>query len=467
MERFDDLDLPKTLLNNIKLAKFTKPTPVQKHALPVVLAGRDIMSCAQTGSGKTAAFLLPIIAGVESVLSDRKTQQQQQHQHSRFGGRGRYSIAHPRALILAPTRELASQIYDESTKFSYQTRVRPCVVYGGARVQIQMANMRRGCDLLVATPGRLVDLLQRHALELSDCRYLCLDEADRMLDMGFEIQIREIVERFDMPRRGDRLTMMFSATFPQEIQRLAGDFLDSDYVFITVGRIGSTTDNITQRVEFVPEQDKEEMLLRLLYDVKGLTLVFVERKSEADQIEYGLRKRGIPATSIHGDRDQRERESALHLFKTQQCPILVATDVAARGLDIPEVAHVVNFSMPRNIDSYVHRIGRTGRAGNVGLATAFVNEKDRNIVRDLVRVLDEANQKVPNWLESMGGRRGGRRDNRNNFGGRDYRDDGKKKKKKKKTKKNTKKKNDDGGGDRRRRGGARSKFPASSGNDAW
>ena len=325
-----------------------------------------------------------------------------------------------------------------------------------------MHNMRRGCDLLVATPGRLLDLLQRHVLELSDCHYLCLDEADRMLDMGFEIQIREVVERFDMPGRSDRITMMFSATFPQEIQRLAGDFLNGDYVFLTVGRIGSTTDNITQRVEFVPEQDKEDMLLRLLYDVKGLTLVFVERKSEADTIEYGLRKRGIPATSIHGDRDQKERESALHLFKTQQCPILVATDVAARGLDIPEVAHVVNFSMPRNIDSYVHRIGRTGRAGNTGLATAFLNEKDRNIVRDLVVLLSEAKQSVPSWLESMGGRGGrNRRGGGGHFGGRDYRDDGKKKNKKKRGKK---KGGGSGGSEGRKFGNCVGRGKS---NDAW
>jgi len=253
-------------------------------------------------------------------------------------------------LILSPTRELTTQIFDETRKFTFRTEIRPTVAYGGANIRDQISELRRGCDILIATPGRLVDLMERGHVSLSSIRYLCLDEADRMLDMGFEPQIRRIVEQADMPVQG-RQTLMFSATFPVSIQRLAGDFLD-DYVFLAVGRVGSTTDNITQRVEFVEEGDKFPVLLDILTGVPGLTLIFVETKRMADQLEYQLTQGGFLATSIHGDRSQMEREDALRTFKSGQTPYIVATDVASRGLDIPNVAHVVNFDLPNDIDSY-------------------------------------------------------------------------------------------------------------------
>jgi len=267
----------------------------------------------------------------------------------------------------------------------------------------------------------LVDLLKRHQVSLNQCRFLCLDEADRMLDMGFEIQIREVVMGFDMPRTGDRLTMMFSATFPTAIQRLADSFLH-DYVFLTVGRVGSTTDNITQSVEYVEQHDKRPVLERLLARIPGLTLVFVETRRSADMLERHLRSRGIPATSIHGDRNQQEREQALYQFRTGECPILVATDVAARGLDIPNVKHVINYDMPNDIDSYVHRIGRTGRAGNTGTATAFMNERSSGLVKDLYQLLSESGQKIPSWFEAFANSaRASRSGAGDKFGGRDYR----------------------------------------------
>lgn len=310
--------------------------------------------------------------------------------------------AYPTALILAPTRELVSQIHEEARKFAYRSWVRPAVVYGGADINSQLRLIERGCDLLSATPGRLVDLIERGRISLANIRYLVLDEADRMLDMGFEPQIRRIVQGEDMPGVQDRQTLMFSATFPRDIQMLAKDFL-KDYVFLSVGRVGSTSENITQKIEYVEDADKRSVLLDILASQppEGLTLVFVETKRMADMLSDFLMQNRIAATSIHGDRTQREREMALQTFRTGRTPILVATAVAARGLDIPNVTHVVNYDLPSDIDDYVHRIGRTGRAGNTGISTAFFNRGNRNIVRDLVELLREANQELPAWLETV------------------------------------------------------------------
>jgi len=318
---------------------------------------------------------------------------------------GAYRKSYPTTLVLAPTRELALQIYEEAKKFAYRSWVRPCVVYGGQPMGDQLRDLDRGCNLLVATPGRLVDLIERGRISLSGIKYLVLDEADRMLDMGFEPQIRRIVEQEDMPDVHGRQTLMFSATFPRNIQMLARDFL-KDYIFLTIGRVGSTSENITQRVEYVEEEDKRSVLLDILHadlsssEGNNLTLVFVETKKNADMLCNHLVMNSFPSTSIHGDRSQREREYALASFRSGKTPILVATAVAARGLDIPNVTHVVNFDLPSDIDDYVHRIGRTGRAGNTGKATAFFNiSRDRGIVKDLIEILKEANQDLPQWLE--------------------------------------------------------------------
>ncbi|KAF3515830.1 hypothetical protein DY000_02061717, partial [Brassica cretica] len=295
-----------------------------------------------------------------------------------------------------------------------------------------LRELERGVDILVATPGRLNDLLERARVSMQMIKFLALDEADRMLDMGFEPQIRKIVEQMDMPPRGMRQTMLFSATFPSEIQRLAADFL-SNYIFLAVGRVGSSTDLIAQRVEYVHEADKKSHLMDLLHaqretqDKQSLTLVFVETKRSADALENWLCMNEFPATSIHGDRTQQEREVALRSFKTGRTPILVATDVAARGLDIPHVAHVVNFDLPNDIDDYVHRIGRTGRAGKSGIATAFFNEKNAQLARQLAELMQEANQEVPEWLTRYASRAsfgGGRKRGGGRFGGRDFRREG-------------------------------------------
>ncbi|KYO39112.1 ATP-dependent RNA helicase DDX3X isoform X1 [Alligator mississippiensis] len=426
IESFSDVDMGEIIMGNIELTRYTRPTPVQKHAIPIIKEKRDLMACAQTGSGKTAAFLLPILSqiytdGPGDALRAMK-------ENGRYGRRKQYPIS----LVLAPTRELAVQIYEEARKFSYRSRVRPCVVYGGADIGQQIRDLERGCHLLVATPGRLVDMMERGKIGLDFCKYLVLDEADRMLDMGFEPQIRRIVEQDTMPPKGVRQTMMFSATFPKEIQMLARDFLD-EYIFLAVGRVGSTSENITQKVVWVEEMDKRSFLLDLLNATgkDSLTLVFVETKKGADALEDFLYHEGYACTSIHGDRSQRDREEALHQFRSGRSPILVATAVAARGLDISNVKHVINFDLPSDIEEYVHRIGRTGRVGNLGLATSFFNERNINITKDLLDLLVEAKQEVPSWLENMayeqlhkgGGSRGRSKSSRfsGGFGARDYR----------------------------------------------
>ncbi|KAI0167066.1 DEAD-domain-containing protein [Hypoxylon sp. FL1284] len=405
---FSNPPLDDHLIRNIELAHYKVPTPVQKYSIPIVMGGRDLMACAQTGSGKTGGFLFPILS--QAFLTGPSPVPVGQP----GGGYGRQRKAYPTSLILAPTRELVSQIYDEARKFAYRSWVRPCVVYGGADIGSQLRQIERGCDLLVATPGRLVDLIERGRISLQNIKYLVLDEADRMLDMGFEPQIRRIVEGEDMPGVQNRQTLMFSATFPRDIQMLARDFL-KDYVFLSVGRVGSTSENITQKVEYVEDVDKRSVLLDILHTHGGgLTLIFVETKRMADSLSDFLINQNFPATSIHGDRTQRERERALEMFRNGRCPILVATAVAARGLDIPNVTHVVNYDLPTDIDDYVHRIGRTGRAGNTGHSTAFFNRGNRGVVRDLIELLKEANQEVPAFLEtiaresSYGGGRGGR-----------------------------------------------------------
>ncbi|KAI7871807.1 P-loop containing nucleoside triphosphate hydrolase protein [Spinellus fusiger] len=393
MNEFVTPPVDQHLLENIRLARYTTPTPVQKYSLPIVMAGRDLMACAQTGSGKTGGFLFPILSAMFT-------------KGPREPSKGSLDSATrrvcPGALILSPTRELTSQIYDEAKKFAYRSYVRPCVVYGGTDINAQIRQLSRGCDVLVATPGRLVDLIERKRISLSRIRYLVLDEADRMLDMGFEPQIRRIVDGEDMPDVLHRQTLLFSATFPENIQVLARDFL-KEYVFLSVGRVGATTENITQKIMLVENDHKRNHLLQVLVEQGkvGLTLIFTETKRTASALYEFLISREYPATAIHGDCLQSEREAALKDFKSGRCPIMVATSVAARGLDIPNVMHVISFDLPNGIDDYVHRIGRTGRAGNTGLATTFFTRNNRHLGPKMIKLLSEANQEVPSWLETM------------------------------------------------------------------
>lgn len=394
VDSFDESGLHSKLMKNIERAHYKKPTPVQKYSIPIGIAKRDLMACAQTGSGKTGGFLFPII---HTLLANGVGEDEPRRYRGGYNPSGR--AVSPQALILSPTRELTTQIYEEARKFTYQIGLRSVVVYGGTVVSEQTRDLQRGCNILVATPGRLLDLIQRGYVSLDKVQFFVLDEADNMLDMGFEPQIRQIVERENLPPKEERQTMMYSATFPKEIQQLAKSFLN-DYIFLTVGRVGSTTDLITQIVEYVEDQDKLDALLHFIEKRKeGLTLVFIKTKKDCDIVEYELKQMGLSCESIHGDRTQQERERALRRFKDGQSTVLIATDVASRGLNIPNVTHVVNFDMPENIDSYIHRIGRTGRAGNEGLATSFYNQSNNMVISDLIEVLEETNQVIPDWMK--------------------------------------------------------------------
>ncbi|XP_061640754.1 probable ATP-dependent RNA helicase DDX4 isoform X9 [Phyllopteryx taeniolatus] len=383
---FDEAALCESLRKNISKSGYSKPTPVQKHAIPIISAGRDLMACAQTGSGKTAAFLLPIL---QQLMADGVAA-------SSFS-----ELQEPEAIIVAPTRELINQIFLEARKFAYGTCVRPVVVYGGVNTRFQLREISKGCNIVCGTPGRLLDVIGRGRIGLTKLRYLVLDEADRMLDMGFEPDMRRLVSSPGMPPKENRQTLLFSATYPEDIQRLAADFLKMDYLFLAVGIVGGACSDVEQTFVQVTKFSKREQLLDVLKTTGNeRTMVFVETKRQADFIATFLCQEKLPTTSIHGDREQREREQALADFRTGKCPVLVATSVAARGLDIPDVQHVVNFDLPNNIDEYVHRIGRTGRCGNIGRAVSFYDpENDNQLARSLITILSKARQVVPSWLE--------------------------------------------------------------------
>ncbi|KAJ9576018.1 hypothetical protein L9F63_007118 [Diploptera punctata] len=382
---FESSGLRTYILDNVKKSGYATPTPVQKHAIPIIMDKRDLMACAQTGSGKTAAFLLPII----HVLLNEPQDLVLDSEH-----------CEPQAVIISPTRELTLQIFNEARKFSHGSMVKTVVAYGGTAAYHQAQQVMRGCHILVATPGRLIDFVNRGRITFSSLRYFVLDEADRMLDLGFLPEIEKMMSHPTMVEMGLRQTLMFSATFPEEIQRLAWKFLNN-YLFLAVGIVGGACSDVEQRFHLVAKFDKRPKLKNMLtQEGSEKTLVFVEMKRTADFIAAFLSENDYPTTSIHGDRLQREREEALSDFKSGRMGILVATAVAARGLDIKNVAHVINYDLPKSIDEYVHRIGRTGRVGNSGKATSFYDpEQDAHLAKDLIKILQQANQEIPPWLE--------------------------------------------------------------------
>lgn len=393
INNFNEADLCEALAWNLSRCGYEYPTLIQRHAIPIVIGGRDVMACAQTGSGKTCAFMIPCL---ESLLRTEPPSQTPRRRHK----------PQPCALVLAPTRELIAQIHEESLKFAYNTGILSRVIYGGADMRDQLRELGKGTDVLAATPGRLSDLIGRECVDLGMTQFLILDEADRMLDMGFEPQVRDIVEFSGMGRRCERArqSMMFSATFQAGVQKLAGDFL-KDYLFITVGRVGSCSQSITQKLLYAEDGKGKTRALDKIYREHApptgqLTVIFVETKRKADEIEAELWQTGLRVCAIHGDRDQREREQALEAFKSGENPVLIATDVAARGLDIANVGLVINYDMPKQMDDYVHRIGRTGRAGKSGVAIGFINEKCR-YCNELTELLRETDQEVPTWLSTL------------------------------------------------------------------
>ncbi|XP_066991386.2 uncharacterized protein [Anabrus simplex] len=394
IQHFEEANFPGYIINEIRKSGFETPTPIQAQGWPIALSGRDMVGIAQTGSGKTLAYVLPATVHINN-----------QERLNRGDG--------PIALILAPTRELAQQIQAVAQDYGSKSYVRNTCLFGGAPKGPQARDLERGVEIVIATPGRLIDFLERGTTNLRRCTYLVLDEADRMLDMGFEPQIRKILEQI----RPDRQTLMWSATWPKEVKNLAEEFL-SDYVQINVGSLQlSANHNIQQIVEVCQDGEKEDKLNNLLQEIgserDNKTIIFVETKRKVETITDTIRRCGFRALCMHGDKSQQERDYVLREFRNGKSHILVATDVAARGLDVEGIKVVINFDYPNSSEDYIHRIGRTGRSQECGTSYTFFTPSNSRQARDLISVLREANQFVNPQLEELarrpgGGGRGGR-----------------------------------------------------------
>jgi ATP-dependent RNA helicase RhlE len=363
LPNFSDLGLSAPILGALAAEGYTAPTPIQFRAIPPVLGGRDLCGIAQTGTGKTAAFALPILQRLAAIPRRAAPQT-------------------CRALVLSPTRELASQIADSFRAYGAGMPLSTAVVFGGATIGPQRQKLARGVDILVATPGRLLDLIDSRWLTLSSVQVLVLDEADRMLDLGFVHALKRIVKLLPRPRQ----TLLFSATMPPPIAALAEDYLN-DPVEVVVAPSATTAERVEQRVVFVSSDRKRELLATLLRDpVFARVLVFTRTKHGADRVVRHLVSAGIEATAIHGNKSQPQRERALAGFRDGQTRVLVATDIAARGIDVDGVSHVINFELPNVPEDYVHRIGRTARAGAAGIAIAFCSDEERPYLRDIEKL---------------------------------------------------------------------------------
>jgi ATP-dependent RNA helicase RhlE len=369
---FSDLGLSAPLLGALAAEGYSTPTPIQSQAIPPVLAGHDLCGIAQTGTGKTAAFALPILERLSA--SPRRPAPQT------CG-----------ALVLSPTRELASQIADSFRAYGSGLRLSTAVVFGGVPIGRQLQQLARGIDILVATPGRLLDLIDNRALSLSSVQILVLDEADRMLDLGFIPALKRIVKL--LPRR--RQTLLFSATMPKTIAALAEAYL-TDPVEAVVARSATTVERVEQGVIFVPGDRKRDLLVAMLRDPSlARVLVFTRTKHGADRVVRHLAGAGIEATAIHGNKSQPQRERALAAFRDGCARVLVATDIAARGIDVEGVSHVINFELPNVPEDYVHRIGRTARAGAAGFAIAFCSDEERSFLRDIEKLTRRSLRVMP------------------------------------------------------------------------
>lgn len=382
---FESTGFPPEIIREVYSAGFSAPTPIQAQSWPVALQSRDIVAIAKTGSGKTLGYLIPGFIHLKRIRNNPQ-----------MG---------PTVLVLSPTRELATQIQDEAVKFGRSSRLSCTCLYGGAPKGPQLRDLDRGADIVVATPGRLNDILEMRRVSLRQVSYLVLDEADRMLDMGFEPQIRKIVK--EVPAR--RQTLMYTATWPKEVRKIAADLLVNP-VQVNIGNVDELVANkaITQYVEVLPYMEKHKRLEQILRSQEpgSKIIIFCSTKKMCDQLARNL-TRPFGAAAIHGDKSQGERDYVLNQFRTGRSPVLVATDVAARGLDIKDIRVVINYDFPTGVEDYVHRIGRTGRAGATGVAYTFFAEQDAKYASDLVKVLEGANQRVPPEIRDMASRGGG------------------------------------------------------------
>ncbi|HEY6505621.1 MAG TPA: DEAD/DEAH box helicase [Chitinophagaceae bacterium] len=364
---FNNLQLIEPILKALSHEGYTTPTPIQEQAIPGILQHKDLLGCAQTGTGKTAAFAIPIL-------------QLMHQEHQQAAQPGRRPI---KALILTPTRELAIQIEESFKAYGRFLDLKHLVIFGGVSQYNQVSALRRGVDILVATPGRLLDLMQQRHISLQDIKYFVLDEADRMLDMGFVQDVRRIIAKLPAKRQ----TLFFSATMPPEIQQLANILLTNP-VKVEVTPPATTVDLIQQSLYYVEKISKKSLLIHLLRDATIQTaLVFTRTKHGADRIAKDLKRAGIGAEAIHGNKSQNARQAALQNFKARKTRILVATDIAARGIDIDDLTHVVNYDLPNIPETYVHRIGRTGRAGASGIAISFCDYEEKIWLRDIQKLI--------------------------------------------------------------------------------
>lgn len=364
---FDQLNLQEPLLKALKETGYTTPTPIQEQSIPVVLQQKDLLGCAQTGTGKTAAFAIPVL----QLLNSQPIQ------------RGNRPV---RALVLTPTRELAIQIEESFRTYGKYTGINQLVIFGGVAQGSQVNALRNGVDVLIATPGRLLDLINQGLLNLQQLQILVLDEADRMLDMGFIHDVKRIIARVPVKRQ----TLFFSATMPPEIAGLANTILKNP-VRVEVTPVSSTAEKIAQQVYFTDKDSKRSLLIHILENTQiERALVFARTKYGSDKIARALSKAGIRADAIHGDKSQNARQYALNNFKDGRIRVLVATDIAARGIDVDNLTHVINFELPNVPETYVHRIGRTGRAGASGIAISFCDAEERAYLKDIQKLISQS-----------------------------------------------------------------------------
>ena len=367
---FEKMNIIKPILAALRAKGYVEPTTIQEQAIPAILEGKDLLGCAQTGTGKTAAFAIPLLQLLHM---------------ERINAKGPRMI---KALILTPTRELAIQIGGNLGEYGRNTGIRHTVIYGGVSQASQTKALKEGVDILVATPGRLLDLMNQKYINLNHIKHFVLDEADRMLDMGFSQDVKRIIAKLPVARQ----TLLFSATMPPEIKALV-DHILSNPVKVEVAPVSSTVDTIKQSVYFVEKKDKKLLLIQLLRNKSvDSALIFTRTKYGADRIVRELAKARIAAQAIHGDKSQTARQTALNNFKSKRTRVLVATDIAARGIDIQELSHVINFDLPEVPETYVHRIGRTGRAGMAGTALSFCDREEKGHLMDIQKLISK---KIP------------------------------------------------------------------------
>lgn len=363
--QFKELNITPAILKAINDENYTVPTPIQEQAIPPILSGRDLLGCAQTGTGKTAAFAIPTL----QLLSEEKVAQTAQR--------------NIRALIITPTRELALQIYESFCTYGKYTKLKCCVVFGGVSQKPQEDKLQQGVDILVATPGRLNDLINQKIIDLKHIKIFILDEADRMLDMGFINDVKKVIAKTPPKKQ----TLLFSATMPPAIARMSSTILNNP-VNIEITPVSSTVNTIDQYLYYVDKENKKDLLLHILKDKSIVSaLVFTRTKHGADRVVKQLAKAKVTAQAIHGDKSQGARQLALSNFKNKTLRVLVATDIAARGIDIDELSHVINYDLPNVPETYVHRIGRTGRAGLTGVAISFCNFDEKELLVDIERLI--------------------------------------------------------------------------------